>query len=222
MSDNAKTDRPTGPDKSMEPQWVSRAKRLQALAQNGLTFAQDHYDVERYRAIQEIAAEILAAGSEAEIPVVRDLLSKETGYATPKVDVRGVVFQENRLLLVRERSDGRWTLPGGWADVCESPSESVVREVLEESGLQVRAVKLLAVCDRSKHPHEPPFPFHVYKVFILCQLTGGSMRSSSETDGVSFFAEEQMPDLSTSRVTRWQIQRCFEHHRNRALPPDFD
>lgn len=196
--------------------------RLQALAQNGLTYAANAYDTERYNAIRQIAAEMLAAGSSAEVSVVRDLLSHETGYATPKVDVRGVVFRAEKLLLVRERAEGRWSLPGGWADVGESPAECVVREVGEESGLETRAVKLLAVLDRSKHPHQPPFAFHVYKLYFLCQLLGGEAKASPETDAVGFFGQGEIPELSISRVTPWQIQRCFEHLRNPNLPADFD
>jgi ADP-ribose pyrophosphatase YjhB (NUDIX family) len=199
--------------------WVTR---LQALAQNGLTFAQDPYDVERYKAIREIAAEMLAAGSGLELPVVRGLISADSGYATPKVDVRGVVFRGDKLLLVREKSDGAWTPPGGWADVCASPSENVVREVREESGFETRAVKILAVFDRSKHEHVPAFPFHVYKFFILCEIVGGQEAVSSETDGVGFFGESELPELSITRVTHAQIQRVFEHHKNPKLPTDFD
>jgi ADP-ribose pyrophosphatase YjhB (NUDIX family) len=126
------------------------------------------------------------------------------------------------LLLVRERSDGCWTLPGGWADPCASPAENVVREVREESGFETRAEKLLAVFDRSKHPHEPPFAFHVYKMFILCVVVGGSEQTSNETDGVGFFDEANVPELSITRVTRGQVQRMFAHYRNPGLATDFD
>lgn len=202
--------------------WLDWTTRLQAIAQNGLAFAHDSYDVERYNEVREIATEILAAGSGLDLAVIRNLLSQDAGYATPKVDVRGVVFRENKLLLVRERSDGRWTLPGGWADVCKSPAVNVVREIQEESGFQTRAVKILAIFDRSKHPHEPTFPYHVYKIFILCEIIGGVATPSSETDAVSFFGQEELPELSVTRVTTWQIYRMFEHHRDQRLPTDFD
>src|SRR5215471_2057099 len=142
----------------MDPKWLQWARALQAIAQNGLTFAGNEYDAERYRAIREIAAEIMASYGTVEKSHVIDLFSKEVGYATPKVDVRGVVFRGNELLCVKEKEDNLWTLPGGWADINESPSEAVTREVFEESGYQTRAVKLLAVYDRSKHDHVPPFP----------------------------------------------------------------
>ena len=202
--------------------WVEWSKRLQAIAQNGLTFAHDEYDIERYSAIRQIAAEMLSEGSGLEPAVIVGLLEKEKDYATPKVDVRGVVFRDDQLLLVRERSDGRWTLPGGWADVGASPVENVVREVFEESGFKTRASKILAVLDRSKHPHEPPFAFHVYKIFVLCTIVGGEETLSSETDSVGFFPESEIPELSITRVTSGQVSRMFEHHRNPELPTDFD
>ncbi len=202
--------------------WLEWSKRLQAIAQNGLAFARDSYDVERYESVRELAAEMLAEGSDVEQAVILGLLEKETGYATPKVDVRGVVFRDDKLLLVRERSDGRWTLPGGWADVCASPAENVVREVYEESGFTTRASKILAVFDRSKHPHEPPFAFHVYKIYMLCTLLGGAETVSTETDAVGFFGEQEIPELSITRVTAPQVARMFEHHRNPGLPTDFD
>ena len=153
---------------------------------------------------------------------ITDLFSREVGYATPKDDVRGVVFRDNTILLVKERADGLWTLPGGWADVNESPSEAVVREVYEESGYRTRAAKLLAVFDRSKHCNIPPLPFHIYKLFILCELLGGDAATSNETDEVAFFPEEDLPELSLFRTTPVQVARLFEHLRCPGLPSDFD
>ena len=202
--------------------WLEWSKRLQAIAQNGLTFAHDPYDIERYTAVRQIVAEMLAEGSGLEQTVILGLLDKDTGYATPKVDVRGVIFREDKLLLVRERSDGKWTLPGGWADLCASPAENVVREVFEESGFETRVSKILAVFDRSKHPHEPPFAFHVYKMFLLCTIVSGKETISSETDSVGFFDQNEIPELSLTRVIPAQIQRMFEHHRSPDLPTDFD
>ncbi len=204
------------------PPWLDWSRRLQAIAQTGLTFARDPFDIERYGAIREIAAEMLTRGSGLDLETVRGVLERDSGYATPKVDVRGVVFRDDRLLLVRERSDGGWTLPGGWADPCASPAENVEREILEESGFTARAVKILGVLDREKHPHQPPYAFHIYKVFVLCALTGGSATTSGETDAVDFFSEDGIPELSISRVTPQQIRRLFEHHRNPGLPADFD
>lgn len=207
---------------SNSSRWLNWCSRLQAIAQTGLAYAQDRYDVERYKVIREIAAEMLAAGSDDDVRVICNLLSQDGGYATPKVDVRGVVFREGKLLMVQETTDGGWALPGGWADVAESAAENVVREIREESGFETRATKILAVLDRAKHPHEPQFPFHVYKIFMRCELTGGSATTSHETAAVRFFGEDELPLLSQTRVTAGQIHRLFEHHRNPQLPTDFD
>lgn len=143
----------------MENKWLEWAQKLQAIAQNGLTYSEGVFDIERYKQLQAIATEIMATYSNVEHSYVLDLFSREVGYATPKVDVRGAIFRDDTILLVKEISDGCWTLPGGWADVGESRSEVVVKEVYEESGYQARAIKLLAVYDRDKQGH-PPFPFY--------------------------------------------------------------
>ncbi len=202
--------------------WLDRAKELQAIAQNGITFARDPFDLERYRRVREIASEMMAKGSTTPFNRVLDLFSGEVGYATPKVDTRGAVFRNNEILLVKERSDGCWTLPGGWADPLESAAESVVREVKEESGFDTRAVKLRAVYDRSKHLHEPPVPYHVYKLFVRCELFGGAPADSIETESAQFFPKDRIPELSRTRITAGQISRMFEHLENPGLPADFD
>ena len=196
----------------MEPIWIEWAKRLQAIAQTGLTYADSPYDVERYEEVRRIAAEMTANRSEAELPRVLDLFSSDAGYVTPKVDVRAVIFHNDSILLVRERSDGHWTLPGGWADVGEAPSECVAREAKEETGYDVQVQKLLAVYDRSRHPHEPPFPFHVYKLFFLCRIVGGKATRNNEIDEIGFFRRDVIPPLSLTRITLQQIERMFEHH----------
>ena len=208
---------------AMEPNWLRWAKQLAALAQNGLTYSDNEYEIDRYQQIRQIAAEMMAAGFDLDAKTFLDLFSRERGYATPKVDVRGVVFRDDRILLVKEKLDDGWTLPGGWADPCQSPSEAVAREVFEESGFEVRVTKLAAVYDRSKHPHQPLMPFHLYKMFFLCEITGGQAQESYETTGVEFFAETEIPaKLSISRTLPFQITRMFEHHRYPALPTDFD
>jgi len=194
---------------------------VRALAQNGLTFTRDPFDRERYRELQRLAAELLAG--ELKIPPERAeaLWSGEEGYATPKVDVRGGVFSGDRVLLVRERADGKWTLPGGWVDVNDSPAAAVEREIREESGYEARAVKLAALIDRRRHPH-PPSVHHIYKLMFVCELTGGQATTSSETDAVGFFPVATLPELSTGRVLAPQIVRLYEHHRHRDLPAEFD
>lgn len=207
----------------MGPEWLLWAKELQAIAQIGLAYPSgSHFDRERYERVREIAAQMMAAGGGMDKTTLLGLFEREEGYATPKVDVRGVVFRGDKVLLVREAADGGWTLPGGWADVNESPKESVVRELREESGYETRPVKLLAVYDRSRHGHLPAFPYHVYKLFILCELTGGEARVSRETSGVGFYGEDDLPELSVSRVTAAQIRRFFEHRRHPEWPTDLD
>jgi ADP-ribose pyrophosphatase YjhB (NUDIX family) len=201
--------------------WLEWGKQLQAIAQNGLTYTDGPFDRERYKLLQAIAAEILATYSNVEPSYVLDLFALEDGYATPKVDVRGAVFRDDTILLVRERSDGCWTLPGGWADIGDSPSEAVVREVYEESGYRTRAIKLLAVYERNKHGH-PPLKHSVYKIFIQCELLGGSPSENLETDGVGFFRENEIPELSLTRVMPAQIARLFEHYRHPDWSTDFD
>ena len=204
----------------MDARWADWASRLNAIAQNGLTYARDPFDRERYTKLRSIASDIIAAHTGVESAVVRDFFAREEGYATPKVDVRGVVFREGRLLFVKEPDDGLWSLPGGWADVGESPKEAVEREVFEEAGYTTHAVKLLALYDRNKHPH-PPFPHHAYKVFIRCELLNQVPAGSAEAEA-SFFAEDAIPDLSLTRVTGEQIARLFEHYRHPDWPTDFD
>jgi ADP-ribose pyrophosphatase YjhB (NUDIX family) len=207
---------------SPTPPWLEWAKKLQAVAQNGLLFTENAYDRERYETIREVAAEMMAAGSGDPLEVITGLFAAQAGYATPKVDVRGVVFRDDRILLVKEAQDGLWTLPGGWADPNESPSESVTREVWEESGFKTRAVKLVAVFDRAKHAHLPLHAFHVYKLFIRCEIESGEPRTSLETLGAEFFAENAIPELSLARVVPAQIARCFQHLRHPEWVADFD
>ncbi len=206
----------------MDPQWLDWARQLQALAQNGMHHTESPFDRERYEAIRDMAADMMSVPSGAPREMIRALFDAEVGYATPKVDVRGVVFREDRILLVKERRDGLWTLPGGWADVGETPSQAAVREVYEEAGFQCRAVKLLAVYDRSRHGHAPPRPYHIYKLFFLCELIGGTATTSIETDGAEFFGEGAIPPLSLPRTTPSQVARFFEHHRHPDWPADFD
>ena len=201
--------------------WNSLAQRIQAIAQTGLTYATSPYDVERYDELSAIAASMSAGPEPERIALAAKLFAANHGYATPKVDVRGAVFQDGRLLLVREREDGCWTLPGGWAEVGQSAAESVVREVREESGYIVRAVRLLACWDRNKHPH-PPIPFHAYKLAFHCELLGGSSAASAETTEVDFFAEDQIPELSLTRTLPEQIRFVFQCLSDPQAPTWFD
>jgi len=203
-------------------EWLQWAQRLQTIAQNGLTYARDPFDLERFQQVRQIAAEMLASGSDtAKAEDLIALFQGNFGYATPKVDVRAAVFDKDRILLVKERADNAWTLPGGWADIGDPPSVAALREVREESGFEAKVKKLAAVYDRELHDH-PPYPFHSYKLFFVCELAGGAARTSNETTAVDFFAEDAIPPLSLPRVTPVQIGHMFGHYRHPEWPTSFD
>lgn len=208
--------------KPHEPELLRLARRIQALAQNGLAYTEGIYDRERYGELLEISAQLMGLQCDGPVPRIRDLFAGQTGYATPKVDVRAGVFQGGQILLVQEEEDGCWTLPGGWADVNDAPSQAARREVQEEAGLEVRVVKLAMVLDRSLHPHQPPFPFHVYKLFFLCAVVGGRLQPGTGIRAAAFFTPDRLPPLSLTRVLPDQITRLFEHLRHPDRPTDFD
>jgi ADP-ribose pyrophosphatase YjhB (NUDIX family) len=171
--------------------------------------------------VMAIAAAMVAARTGEDPTRVEGLLGGERGYATPKVGVRAAIFREGRILLVKERADGGWTLPGGWADIGDSPGVAVEREAREESGFEVHAVKLAAVYDRNRHELTPSL-YHIWKLFFLCEITGGAPTASVETEAVEFFPAEELPPLSRGRVTPRQIAHMFEHLRHPEWPTTFD
>ncbi|TQR15516.1 NUDIX hydrolase [Psychrobacillus vulpis] len=205
----------------MEPKWLEWAKQLQSIAQAGLTYSKDVYDLERFELIRNISVEILRQHTNIDNKIIKELFANETGYATPKVDIRAVVFKGNKILMVREKNDGNWSLPGGWGDIGLTPSEVAVKEVKEESGFDVKAIKLIAVLDKKCHPH-PPSPYHVYKMFIQCEIIGGKPKEGIETDAVEFFTENELPSLSIARNTESQIHLAFKHLHNPQEPVYFD
>jgi len=201
--------------------WLHWAQQLQAVAQTGDHFAVNDFDRQRYGVVRQVAAEMLAAGAGADPRVIEGLFAAETGYATPRLDVRAAVFREGRILLVKERADGLWTLPGGFADVGDSPSLAAEREVREESGFEVRAVKLAALFDRNRQGHTP-FPWHQWKVFFLCEILGGEATPSIETEAVGFFDPAAPPPLSPGRTTVEQVHLMFEHYCDPSKATSFD
>lgn len=199
------------------------ARELEAMAQTGLHFSTDPHDRERYTRLREIATELLADSSELSVQDIHGWSQAEFGYATPKIDVRAFIPCGGDVLLIREDADGgRWTLPGGWADVNETPSASIIREVEEESGYVVEPRGLLAVLDRERQGHPPPFPYHVYKMFFHCEIIGGIPRSTAESSESRFFAVDGLPDLSESRVLARQIQRFHAAVHTGPGPAAFD
>jgi ADP-ribose pyrophosphatase YjhB (NUDIX family) len=204
-----------------DPHWLTLARELHAMAQTGLHFTQDKYDAQRYERLRGMATEMMVAGTGTTAAQVAELFQHDIGYATPRVGVRGAVFRDGKILMVREASDGRWAVPGGWCDVNQSPRQCVEREIWEESGFTARAVKLAAVWDRRLHGH-PPSPISIYTMCFICELTGGAPRPSIETTEIDFFDENQLPDLSPGRNQPHQIRRMFAHHRQPDLPTDFE
>ncbi|MFI4911307.1 MAG: NUDIX hydrolase [Sedimentisphaeraceae bacterium JB056] len=202
--------------------WFEIATELKTISQAGKTFAKDEYELKRHLRIEEITASILAKHTNVDYEQALAMLQDDCGYPTPKTDSRGAVFRDDKILLVKEIEDGGWTLPGGWCDVGMTPAENVVREIWEESGFETKAVKLIAILDRRTQGHLPPYPFDIYKMFFLCEITGGEAKTSIETSEVAFFSESQIPELSHSRTQLHQIEMCFEHYRNRDLPTVYD
>ena len=198
------------------------AREVRAIAQTGLAFTADAFDHQRYQRLRELAALLLAQGSASEHESIVELLRQEKGYATPKVDVRGAAFIDGRVLMVREISDGRWTLPGGWADVNQSAGECVVREIAEESGFKARALKLAAVYDYQRSGHPLHHIDSIYKMFFICEIIGGEARASDETSEVAFFARDELPPLSLGRTTAAQIDKMFHYGEHPELATDFD
>jgi ADP-ribose pyrophosphatase YjhB (NUDIX family) len=198
--------------------------KLAALAQDGLTFATNEYDEDRYQQARRLAAELMSALSGRAADELAVELGRDWGYATPKIDVRAAIFDEQeRVLLMREKADGHWSLPGGWADPGESPSTAVTREVLEETGYHSSAVKLISCWDREVQKNPPPLPVHVYKLFFLCRAHQAVQQPAAlETLAVGWFGLDELPPLSVGRVNQWQLERALAHHRDLTLPTEFD
>jgi ADP-ribose pyrophosphatase YjhB (NUDIX family) len=203
------------------PRWLEWAREIQALGQTGLTYSEDDYNTQRYRRLMEIAAEIVQSHTELpKEPVLQGFL-EQPGYATPKVDVRGAAIRDGKILLVQERSDERWCMPGGWADVGDLPSEMVIREVWEESGFQVVPKKVIGVYDANRGGIPLEF-YHAYKIILLCEITGGKARPSSETLAVDFFSPDDLPPLSLARTNKRHLVEVFAHYQDHNRPAAFD
>lgn len=211
------------------PPWLEWARELDAIGRSGLYYNTDPafdgsaYDADRYRAVRRIAERMLAGGFEVDPAAVAGALGDDSGHITPKVDVRGALFDGDTVLLVQERTDGlRWTLPGGWADVVDTPAQAVEREFHEETGLEVRAVRLLALFDRDRHNH-PPGAHRAYKVMFACERVGGELLTATmETVDPTFWPVDDLPELSTGRITAEQLRMLHEVNAAPARPALFD
>ena len=202
------------------PKWLAWAQEIFSLSQSGITYSGNQYDIERYKRLQEITAEIIESHSEISREAALDSFSMQAGYITPKVDVRGAVVHEGKILLIQERADGMWAMPGGWADLGDTPATVAEREVWEESGFRVKAEKVVAIIDANRI--EPMEFYHAYKLIFLCHLLEGEPRTSYETLAVDFFDPAHLPPLSFYRTNENMIQEVFAHIENPDRPTAFD
>ena len=200
--------------------WLEWAKELQFLAQAGLTYTTDDFDKDRYERIREIAAEIISMQSELPLEHVKSLFCNETGFQTPKLDTRAAIFADNKILLAKEKN-GTWSMPGGWVDVMQTIRSNTVKEVREEAGLDVEAVRLIALQDRNKH-NEPPYAYNICKVFVLCKVLGGHFEPNMETVDSRYFGLDELPVLAEEKNTKEQIEMCFSAYKDEDWKVEFD
>ncbi len=189
--------------------WLKWAMEIQSLAQGGLAYTNNVYDIERYERLREIAAEMVAEKSNISLEKVKDLFCNEKRYQTPKIDTRAAIFKDNKILLVHE-NDGRWALPGGWCDVLESIESNTLKEVREEAGLEAKAIKIIAIQDRNKH-NKPVYAYGICKVFVLCEAIVGAFVENIETTETKYFSLDEIPEnLAEEKTSKEQIKMCFE------------
>jgi ADP-ribose pyrophosphatase YjhB (NUDIX family) len=205
----------------MKDKWLKWASELQSIAQAGLTFSTDKYDLDRYEKIRSLSVEILHEYTGVEQGKIRDLFASDTGYQTPKVDIRAAVFNDNKILLVKESIDNCWSLPGGWADVNSSVSESAARECREEAGADVIPRRIIAIQVANRHNIQL-MPHTIYKIFVECTLIDSTFKTNTETIDAGFFDPENLPPLSLGRTTEDQVGMCFESRDKELLEPQFD
>lgn len=205
----------------MENKWLKWASELQSIAQAGLTFGENKYDLDRYEKIRSISIDILHEYTDIDHKKIKELFASDTGYQTPKVDIRASVFKDGKILMVREKIDGNWSLPGGWADVNTSVSESVVRECLEEAGAIVKPLRIIAIHHANRHS-SAPYPFTIYKIFVECELVESTFKDNTETLEAGFFEQDHLPELSVERNNADQIKMCFEAKKHKVFEPIFD
>jgi ADP-ribose pyrophosphatase YjhB (NUDIX family) len=207
----------------MEKSLLDLSREIHAISRNGMTFSKDPFDVERFKQLGEIAAELISKHSLHSKEFLNKVFSAEAGYVTPKIDVRAAIFKDGKLLMVKEKQSNAWTLPGGFVDVNESLSTAAEREVLEESGLEVKARKVAAIFDHRKHGYKAHL-YHFYKMYVLCDLIGGAMKTNIETRDSTYFSKSEIESLrlDQARITKAHALRMFDHQLDQSLPTDFD
>lgn len=207
-------------NKNQQPEWLEWAKELQFIAQAGLTYSKDAFDIERFERIREISAEIVSRQTGLPLEKVKDLFCNEEGFQTPKLDTRAAIFKDNRILLVKEKN-GTWSLPGGWVDVNQTIKSNTIKEVKEEAGLDVEATRIIAVQDRNLH-NLPPYAYNVCKVFVLCEAKGGDFQPNTETIESGYFSLDEIPPLAEEKNNKEQIEMCFAAYRDKDWEVQFD
>ena len=204
-----------------ERKWLDIAKKLQSIAQAGLEYSKDKYDLERFEEIRKVSIDIMECYTDIEREKIKNLFAGETGYQTPKIDIRAAVFHENKILMVKEKLDNRWSLPGGWADIDLSLKENLIKEAMEEAGAKIIPERILAVYDRNRNTNIL-FPHSVYKIFVQCKYLESSFVENIETEETGFFSADQLPELSETRNTASQIKMCFRYKDKPFHEPYFD
>lgn len=207
-------------NKNQQPEWLEWAKELQFIAQAGLTYSKDAFDIERFERIREISAEIVSRQTGLPLEKVKDLFCNEEGFQTPKLDTRAAIFKDNKILLVKEKN-GTWSLPGGWVDVNQTIKSNTIKEVKEETGLDVEATRIIAVQDRNLH-NLPPYAYNVCKVFVLCEAQGGDFQPNIETIESDYFSLDEIPPLAEEKNNKEQIEMCFAAYRDKDWEVQFD
>lgn len=203
-------------------QQLNLVKRLKAIAETGLVYTEGSYDKERYEELKDISLRLLAHIGDTPFTIIKDFFIPQNDYPTPKVDIRGFVLNKaDEVLLAKEAIDGKWTIPGGWADVGSTPSEIAVKEIWEETGIETKVKRLLGVYDKQVHPH-PPEPYYIYKIIFLCEITGGELKPGFDMLGAQFFPLDKLPPLSEERILKNQIEQLFKLSKSNVPEVYFD
>ncbi len=201
--------------------WLKWAIEIQSIAQAGIEYSNNVYDTERYERLREISAEMINEKSDISLDKVKNLFCNEIGYQTPKIDTRAVIFKDNKILLTHEKN-GTWSLPGGWCDVLESVKSNTLKEVKEETGLDVETIKIIAIQDRNKH-NKPIYAYGICKVFVLCNVIGGEFIKNIETTEIAYFSIDEIPDnLAEEKTNKEQIEMCFKAYNDEKWQTQFD